>query len=144
MVLLNDAEWSGWSNREIARRVGVNHKTVIALRPEKDASVTGEIPSDTCTYTTKHGTIAQMRTGNIGHSRPAAPPQPPSSTTIYGNAGAPKSAPAWTMADIATDSDDPPLPFSETDPEPTRGRHFPRGRLAQPWNYQGSTPNPVR
>ena len=34
LTLLNDREWSGWSDREIARRCGVDNKVVARLRPE--------------------------------------------------------------------------------------------------------------
>lgn len=136
LVLLNDGEWCRWSNSEIARRAGVDEKTVRNIRMPAEPCASSEFPKIPETRTVQRGgTVYEQRTGNIGHSRPAAPPPPPPPA---------RPAPAWTMADIATDSDDPPLPFSETDPEPTRGRHFPRGRLAQPWKFQGSTPNPVR
>lgn len=63
MVLLNDPEWSKWSDRDIARQCSVDHKTVGKYRSE----VTGELPSETSrTYTTKHGTTATMKTANIG------------------------------------------------------------------------------
>lgn len=39
-TLLRDEEWAAWSDREIARRVGVDHKTVGARR----AALSGEIP----------------------------------------------------------------------------------------------------
>lgn len=38
-TLLNDSEWAVWSNREIARRCGVDDKTVAALRPAASAEV---------------------------------------------------------------------------------------------------------
>jgi hypothetical protein len=38
-TLLNDAEWCQWSDREIGRRCGVDHKTVAPLRP---APLSGE------------------------------------------------------------------------------------------------------
>lgn len=41
-VLLRDEEWRGWSDREIARRVSVDHKTVAAVRA--DLTQRGEIP----------------------------------------------------------------------------------------------------
>lgn len=63
--LLDDAEWSQWSDREIARRCHVDHRFVGRLREK----LTGDIPSER-TYTTKHGTIAIMDTSAIG--KPAA------------------------------------------------------------------------
>lgn len=70
--LLDDPEWSKWSDREIARRCYVNHHLVSRLR-----SVTGSVPSER-TYVTKHGTVATMNTTAIGGKfeaidMPAAP-----------------------------------------------------------------------
>ena len=63
MTLLNDDEWSGWSDNQIAKQCGVHHDTVGRLRP---AGSLAESASDTRTYTTKHGTTATMNTKNIG------------------------------------------------------------------------------
>jgi len=61
-ILLNDPEWSQWSDREIARRCFVDHVTVSRNRPQKSlVKSTSEK-----TYTTKHGTVAKMKTDNIG------------------------------------------------------------------------------
>ncbi|KQZ98434.1 hypothetical protein ASD64_15760 [Mesorhizobium sp. Root157] len=62
MMLLDDVEWSGWSDREISRRCGVDNSFVSRLRK----SVTVAEPQTERTYTTKHGTVATMQTGNIG------------------------------------------------------------------------------
>ena len=66
MTLLEDEEWSQWSDREIARRCRVDHRFVGKLR----ANLTGDIPSENNqrTYKTKHGTVATMNTTNIGKS----------------------------------------------------------------------------
>lgn len=40
MTLLNDPEWSGWSDREIARQCGVTHPFVANLRKPKVVTVT--------------------------------------------------------------------------------------------------------
>ncbi|WMT85588.1 hypothetical protein NO932_11680 [Pelagibacterium sp. 26DY04] len=61
MTLLNDEEWSQWSDREIARQCQVSHVFVGKLRP-----VTGNVSSEPREYTTKHGTTAKMETANIG------------------------------------------------------------------------------
>lgn len=67
MVLLNDAEWSKWSDREIARRCGVSHNFVSSLRPSLSSD-----DSEPRTYTTKHGTVAKMETAKIGsHGGPS-------------------------------------------------------------------------
>ena len=54
--LLRDPEWSGWSDREIARRAKVDHKTVAAVRAE----LTGEIPTEV-SYRNRHGDIGTMK-----------------------------------------------------------------------------------
>lgn len=67
-TLLRDEQWRQWSDREIARRCGVNDKTVAKVRAEL-SPVTAEIRSEKPTertYTTKHGTTAKMKTENIG------------------------------------------------------------------------------
>lgn len=64
LTLLNDEEWSTWSNREIARRAAVSDPFVLAIR-----SSLLTVSSDSRTYTTKHGTTATMDTGSIGSSR---------------------------------------------------------------------------
>lgn len=64
LTLLNDPEWAGWSDREIARRCAVGHQMVAPLRED----FTGRATSDR-TYTTKHGTTATMNTASIGKAR---------------------------------------------------------------------------
>lgn len=64
-TLLRDKEWAYWSDREIARRCGVDHVFVGRIR---SSLVT--ITSDERTYMTKHGTVATMNTSNIGHAAP--------------------------------------------------------------------------
>lgn len=61
-VLLADSEWSGWSDREIARRCGVSDRFINSLRPP----VTANGSQSERTYTTKHGTQATMNTSRIG------------------------------------------------------------------------------
>ncbi len=99
MTLLEDSDWSHWSDREIARHCQVDHKTVGKLRATLTGEIpsnkslqsvdgdlsnlTGEIPSNKSgsnrerTYTTKHGTQAKMNTANIG-KRKSSEPLPPS------------------------------------------------------------------
>jgi len=67
LTLLNDAEWAKWSDREIARRCGVNHELVSRLRPSL-AENASEKPVPR-TFTTKHGTVTTMRPGNGAHAR---------------------------------------------------------------------------
>jgi hypothetical protein len=68
-TLLNDEEWSKWSEREIARACQVSHTFVAKLK-----NVTGNVASDeTCkpTYINKHGQSAQMDVSRIGKSQQA-------------------------------------------------------------------------
>lgn len=69
MKLLEDAEWSKWSDREIARQCSVSPSTVAKHRSEV-SSVTVHLDSEPRTYTTKHGSTAKMDTGNIGKRHP--------------------------------------------------------------------------
>ncbi|NEP08748.1 MAG: ParB N-terminal domain-containing protein [Symploca sp. SIO2C1] len=57
MMLLNDPEWSGWSNCEIARRCKVSDPFVLSLRKKLTSNIRGENDSQSRTYRTKHGTI---------------------------------------------------------------------------------------
>lgn len=54
-VLLKDNTWSKWSDREIARRVGCDHKTVAA---ERGRSPSGEIPQTRTVE--RNGTVYEM------------------------------------------------------------------------------------
>lgn len=65
--LLEDPEWSKWSDREIARHCSVTHPYVSKLRASLET-----VTSERRTYTTKHGTVATMDTRAIG--KPPAPP----------------------------------------------------------------------
>jgi hypothetical protein len=56
-TLLRDEEWSKWSDREIARKVNCDHKTVGSVRAEMASS--GEIPQIERTVE-RNGTVYQM------------------------------------------------------------------------------------
>lgn len=60
LILLDDPEWSAWSDSEIARRAHVSHTFVAKMRP-----VTCNVSSER-TFTTKHGTISTMDAAAIG------------------------------------------------------------------------------
>lgn len=66
MTLLNDNEWSQWSDREISRRCAVDNSFVSRLRKENLTVDQQQSEPTERTYTTKHGTTAKMNTGNIG------------------------------------------------------------------------------
>ncbi len=71
-TLLNDAEWSKWSNREIARRVGVSDIFVGNVRSKLTANACSETPAER-KFTSKHGTESTMDTANIGKTKPKIP-----------------------------------------------------------------------
>ncbi|MDX0438934.1 hypothetical protein GOD34_18350 [Sinorhizobium medicae] len=58
-VLLSDPQWSKWSDRKIGEAVGVDHKTVGAIRRELTS---GEIPH--------RKTIPKNTSGEIPHAKP--------------------------------------------------------------------------
>ena len=81
VTLLNDLEWSNWSDNQIAKACSVSQPFVGKLREltsniiseESDCSLYGNLSDDQKTtertYTTKHGTQATMQVGNIGKTR---------------------------------------------------------------------------
>jgi hypothetical protein len=69
-TLLKDPEWSQWSDREIARRCGVGPPLVASVRASLPVTV---ISYSDRTYTTKHGTVATMKTRAIGAKPDPAP-----------------------------------------------------------------------
>ena len=80
LTMLEDEEWGGWSDSDIARQCGVTHTTVQRHRASL-AKCASEIPPSEPskrTYRTKHGNIATMNTANIGRhrSRGADSPNP--------------------------------------------------------------------
>ncbi len=84
LLVLEDEEWSQWSDREIAKRCSVSHVTVNRLRSsllqsnsEKffQKNETASSAAQPRTYKTKHGTVAQMQIGNIGRLESSQPPK---------------------------------------------------------------------
>jgi len=70
-MMLSDREWSAWADRDVARRCGVDHKTVANCRASLGNFPSEKPESDTVerTYRTKHGTKAKMNTRNIGRGK---------------------------------------------------------------------------
>jgi hypothetical protein len=66
LTLLQDEEWSKWSDREIADRCGVSNKFVSNLRNSLTVNGTQLKSKGQRRYTNKHGTTATMKTENIG------------------------------------------------------------------------------
>lgn len=63
--LMSDKKYGGWSNREIARLVGISHSTVESLRTENDSSLAKSSSEDGRRFTSKHGSEATMDTSKI-------------------------------------------------------------------------------
>ena len=85
--LLNDAEWSKWSDREIARRCAVS-PSFVGQERDRLRPVTVNVDSER-RFRSKHGTEAVMNICAIGGSRKTSPPEPiiltgspPSSETL--------------------------------------------------------------
>ncbi|MDJ0615601.1 MAG: ParB N-terminal domain-containing protein [Calothrix sp. MO_192.B10] len=77
--LLEDDEWSQWSDREIARRSGVGNKFVGDVRRSLCSQHSNQ---HTRTYKTKHDTVATMNISNIGKTpQRSQTPLPTSSDT---------------------------------------------------------------
>ncbi len=107
LKLLNDPEWSGWSDREVARQCGVSQPFVTGLRL---IQTDNGYQSATRTFIhSKTGQPTQMRTAAINQRRPPAAP----SATAYPPArpAPPRSA---TTSLIRPSS----APRSSIDPEP--------------------------
>lgn len=69
-TLLADPEWAAWSDREIARRCGVDGKTVAGLRPRASA----ESPQiDPKRKVERNGTVYEQYTAGIGRRREPEP-----------------------------------------------------------------------
>ena len=62
--LLEDQEWSAWSNSQIAKRCHVDHTFVGKMR--KSLGLNHSDISQERTYTNKQGDVAVMNTANIG------------------------------------------------------------------------------
>lgn len=77
-ILLEDDEWTKWSDREIAQRCRVGNKFVGDVR----RSLCPEHSEKKRIYKTKHGTLAKMETGNIGKKKPASVPEAQGNDTL--------------------------------------------------------------
>lgn len=81
LILLEDSEWSTWSDREIARRCAVDNSFVSRLRSSllqnnsEPTPLTCNIASEPepRTYRDRYGNVTQMRTASIGRKPVEAP-----------------------------------------------------------------------
>lgn len=70
LAMLNDPEWSKWSDREIARRVGCHQGTVGKYREEAICLN----PTDSRRLAERNGTVYEVKTAKIGKTpRPERP-----------------------------------------------------------------------
>ncbi len=67
LTLLEDEEWSQWSDNEIARKCGVSQPFVSKSKSSLITVISEK--SSPRTYKTKHGTIAKMKTSKIGKAK---------------------------------------------------------------------------
>ena len=70
MVLLEDFEWSQWSNSEIAKQCGVSHTFVKNLRDS------GSEKPETVKYKTSTGEVAERKATTERKEKPKAEPKP--------------------------------------------------------------------
>lgn len=109
LVLLNDAEWSAkFSNNEIAKLCGVSHTMVNGIRKppilkniQDTEPMSSSISKPVVRTVTRGNSTYEIRTANIGRSRPAAPPRPTCTAPV-----------AWTPADVVR-NEPQPAPISE-------------------------------
>lgn len=83
MTLLEDDEWSQWSDREIARRCRVHHATVAKCREEMTGVYLDKYPDSQPRTVERKGTVYQQETAKIGKS----PVHEPSETSGADKAG---------------------------------------------------------
>ena len=113
MRLLQDQEWRGWSDREIARQCNVSTDLVGDIRRDLAPLTVGN--DSERTYTTKHGTTSRMDTSNIGQGggsrgsqsdrgddRGGNPPPSGPMGSLFGNAAhqEDKADDSWNRQDI--------------------------------------------
>jgi hypothetical protein len=73
-TLLNDAEWSGWSDREIARRCGVSDRMANGLRPVSAKLSQIDPDRPTTRKVERNGTVYEQAVGGINADRRPEPP----------------------------------------------------------------------
>ena len=89
-TMLKDDQWSAWSDREIGERCKVTHPFVAGIRKSLIPVSLETLPVSEVTkertFTTKHGTTATMRTGNIGKKQEPVKPTTPSAKLAVASA----------------------------------------------------------
>jgi hypothetical protein len=118
--LLDDSEWSQWSDREIARHCKVSAPTVAKYRNDLTVKIYSENNNGAQperTYTTKHGTVASMRTANIGSNHQQPEPKPAPVMPEFN-----PNDPVWAVVEPTQEEANPA-------PPPTRPEYAPIHRL---------------
>jgi len=161
-LLVTDAQWGKWSDKEISRRCAVNQTTVSDFRRSLRETLSDNGAART--YRTKHGTVATMETSHIG--KPAPPdtngnlldePPPNNKLAVHFSSESPEHYTPKDFLDVVytvfggypdldpcSNSDDPPNVaahryYTERDDglsKPWRGRVFmnpPYGREVAAW-----------
>jgi len=101
-TLLDDAEWSAWSDHELARRCAVSVSFVGDIRKAHCSQTTVTTPQGR-TYTTKHGTTATMNTANVGKKQGAEKTKPEQQEASAPAEPAEEAPPEYTPLDAAQD-----------------------------------------
>lgn len=107
LTLLNDPEWSSWSNREIARACGVSEYLVRDTRGICDKNADSQVRT-----VTRNGTTYQQNTANIGASSKAEQTVREAEASVSGPVDSPgpaEEAPA-SNADQETPASTKPRP----------------------------------
>lgn len=81
MMLLEDSEWTRWSDREIARKCGVGNQMVSQLRHSICVNHT-----DDQRFVRRGDTVYTQNTGNIGQRQAKEPQQPEAANMPIGDA----------------------------------------------------------
>lgn len=107
LTLLNDPEWSSWSNREIARACGVSEYLVRDTRGICDKNADSQVRT-----VTRNGTTYQQNTANIGASSKAeqAVREPEASVSGPVDSPGPSETPPASNADQETPASTKPRP----------------------------------
>jgi hypothetical protein len=116
--MLDNEEWSHWTDSEIARRCKVGHDLVARLRAQSKPVILAETQVSTRTFThPKTGEPTQMRTGNIGRSRAPDPEPEKGSSEQVVEQPAPSKDDARSVPDLAPaskpDAPDQPAPMPD-------------------------------
>lgn len=119
-TLLADAEWAAWSDREIARQCKVTHPFVGLVRSSLETLPVSQPESNeepaSRTYTTKHGTTAQMDTKGVAESNQKRANEKASAKDSEPSGKKPEEPAATTVATPIEKHDESPGPVQATKP----------------------------